>query len=111
MAENYTFEKANGSGQSKCIKCGTISWDCFMWKAKELYDKRVCYECKKLLESEVSDNKNVQEVKHGKWTKANERQKSYIIRCSACGKSAYFIGKSIHYKFCPNCGANMVGGE
>lgn len=49
----------------------------------------------------------VQEVKHGKWTKVNKRLKSYIIQCSACEKSAYFIGKSIHYKFCPNCGAKM----
>lgn len=59
-------------------------------------------------DAQVTD---VQEVKCGRWTKVNKRPKSYIIRCSACGKSAYWIGKSINYKFCPNCGAKMVGGE
>ena len=48
----YTFEKANGNGHSKCIKCGVISWDCFMHKVKELDERRVCSACKKLLESE-----------------------------------------------------------
>lgn len=51
----YTFEKATGNGQSKCIKCGTISWDCFMYKVKEFNDNRVCLDCKKLLESEAAE--------------------------------------------------------
>jgi len=49
---NYTFEKANGNGQSKCIRCGQISWDSMMYKVKEIDDHRVCSVCKKILEKE-----------------------------------------------------------
>lgn len=49
----YTFEKANGEGHSQCQKCGSISWDCFMFKVKEFDNGRVCYGCKRLME----DNK------------------------------------------------------
>ena len=48
--EIYTFESANGNGQSTCYRCGCRSWDSFMYKVKELDDKRVCSDCKKLLE-------------------------------------------------------------
>lgn len=45
--------------------------------------------------------------KHGWWKKANKRPKSYIYRCSVCGKEAYFCGVGCGYKYCPNCGAEM----
>lgn len=51
------------------------------------------------------------EVVHGRWKKANNRPKSYIRVCSVCGKEAYFCGKGCSYKYCPNCGAKMDGGE
>lgn len=47
----YTFEKANGNGQSQCQKCGIVSWDCFMYKVKEFDNKRVCTDCKKHMEN------------------------------------------------------------
>lgn len=47
----YTFEKANGNGQSQCQKCGIVEWDCFMYKVKEFDDHRVCAECKKHMEN------------------------------------------------------------
>ena len=47
----------------------------------------------------------------GYWQNANGRPKSYIRKCSVCGKEAYFCGRGCSYKFCPNCGAKMDGGQ
>lgn len=47
------------------------------------------------------------EVVHGYWENANNRPKTYIRKCSVCGKEAYFCGRGCSYKFCPNCGAKM----
>lgn len=43
----------------------------------------------------------------GYWQNANGRPKTYIRRCSVCGKDAYFCGSGCNYKFCPNCGRPM----
>ena len=48
-------------------------------------------------------------VRHGYWENANGRLKTYIRKCSVCGKEAYFCGRGCSYKFCPNCGSNMDG--
>ena len=50
-------------------------------------------------------------VRHGYWENANGRPKTYIRKCSVCGKEAYFCGRGCSYKYCPNCGANMNGGR
>lgn len=49
----------------------------------------------------------------GEWTKTPGRSiKSYLRRCSKCGKDAYFCGGEVcSYNFCPHCGAKMGGGE
>ena len=49
-------------------------------------------------------------VRHGYWENANGRPKTYIRKCSVCGKEAYFCGRGCSYKYCPNCGAKMDGG-
>ena len=46
---------------------------------------------------------------HGYWENANGRPKTYIRKCSVCGKEAYFCGRGCSYKFCPNCGSKMDG--
>ena len=46
-------------------------------------------------------------VRYGYWENANGRPKTYIRKCSVCGKEAYFCGRGCSYKFCPNCGAKM----
>ena len=46
---------------------------------------------------------------HGYWENANGRPKTYIRKCSVCGKEAYFCGRGCSYKFCPNCGCKMDG--
>ena len=46
-------------------------------------------------------------VVQGVWENANSRPKTYIRKCSVCGKEAYFCGRGCSYKFCPNCGAKM----
>lgn len=48
-------------------------------------------------------------VRHGYWENANGRPKTYIRKCSVCGKEAYFCGRGCSYKFFPNCGAMMDG--
>ena len=48
---------------------------------------------------------------HGYWENANGRPKTYIRKCSVCGKEAYFCGRGCSYKFCPNCGCKMDKGE
>ena len=48
-------------------------------------------------------------VRRGYWENANGRPKTYIRKCSVCGKEAYFCGRGCSYKFCPNCGSNMDG--
>ena len=50
-------------------------------------------------------------VRHGYWENANGRPKTYIRKCSVCRKEAYFCGRGCSYKYCPNCGAKMDGGE
>ena len=50
-------------------------------------------------------------VRHGYWENANGRPKTYIRKCSVCGKEAYFCGRGCSYKFCPNCGSKMDGGQ
>ena len=50
---------------------------------------------------------NAEPVRHGYWENANGRPKTYIRKCSVCGKEAYFCGRGCSYKFCPNCGAKM----
>lgn len=50
---------------------------------------------------------DVEPVRHGYWENANGRPKTYIRKCSVCGKEAYFCGRGCSYKFCPNCGAKM----
>ena len=55
--------------------------------------------CEELIEYEP--------VRHGYWENANGRPKTYIRKCSVCGKEAYFCGRGCSYKFCPNCGAKM----
>ena len=52
---------------------------------------------------------DVEPVRHGYWENANGRPKTYIRKCSVCGKEAYFCGRGCSYKFCPNCGSNMDG--
>lgn len=50
-------------------------------------------------------------VRHGYWENANGRPKTYIRKCSVCDKESYFCGRGCSYKYCPNCGSKMDGGD
>lgn len=43
----------------------------------------------------------------GRWEKPNNRPRTYIRRCSACGGEAYFCGVGCSYDSCPICGVKM----
>lgn len=50
-------------------------------------------------------------ARHGWWYKPQEWQtKAYKRLCSNCQDVAYYIGTG-DYRYCPNCGAKMDGGE
>ena len=50
-------------------------------------------------------------VRHGRLVNANRRAKTYQRICTVCGGIAYFCGVGCSYKYCPNCGARMEGGD
>lgn len=55
---------------------------------------------------------DVQEVKHGKWMLEREPNgKPYCYHCSVCDNDYHFIGIKTQYRYCPNCGAKMDGGN
>lgn len=62
---------------------------------------------------------DVRENVRGEWREENPREKSMMWRCSVCGRIAYYptIGERKNYKkhcgynYCPNCGADMRGGD
>ena len=61
--------------------------------------------------SEYTPAADVAPVRHGRWMNANSRPKTYWRRCTACGGLAYFCGIGCSYKYCPNCGCLMDGGD
>ncbi|MEE5993651.1 MAG: helix-turn-helix transcriptional regulator [Oscillospiraceae bacterium] len=50
------------------------------------------------------------EVQNG-WKKESSREKSMKYICPVCGDKCYFVGKECTYKFCPNCGKQVLKNE
>ena len=75
----------------------------------------VTYEDGKIIDVHIRDTDDVVKVfvpvRHGRWMNANSRPKTYWRRCTACGGLAYFCGIGCSYKYCPNCGCLMDGGD
>lgn len=52
----------------------------------------------------------VTELVHGRWIDLRESSKDVPkCRCSVCSRT--IIGLDSEYKFCPNCGTKMDGGD
>lgn len=70
------------------------------------------YLTKAITEIENAPAVDVQEVKHGEWMLEREPNgKPYCYHCSVCDNDYHFIGITVHYRYCPNCGAKMDGGD
>lgn len=74
----------------------------FIWRGDSVVGKR-------RIDLSYMPTIEAEPVRHGYWENANSRPKTYIRKCSVCGKEAYFCGRGCSYKFCPNCGAKMDG--
>ena len=54
---------------------------------------------------------DVAPVVHGEWILEREPNgKPYCFHCSACDGDFHYIGITVKYDYCPNCGAKMDGG-
>ena len=55
---------------------------------------------------------DVSPVRHGRWILEREPDgKPYCFHCSVCDDDFHYIGITVAYDYCPNCGAKMDGGE
>ena len=58
---------------------------------------------------------DVQEIKHGEWKSFHSEDTLYgSYYCSACGHGqdiGMIISLTTEFKYCPNCGAKMDGGN
>ena len=55
---------------------------------------------------------DVAPVRHGRWILEREPDgKPYCFHCSVCDDDFHYIGITVAYDYCPNCGAKMYGGE
>lgn len=52
---------------------------------------------------------DVRPVVRGKWEQTKD-EFGFYNKCSACGKE-YYCGPIAPFNFCPNCGADMRGGD
>ena len=58
---------------------------------------------------------DVQEIKHGEWKSFHSKDTLYgAYYCSACGHGqdiGMVVSLTTEFKYCPNCGAKMDGGD
>lgn len=55
---------------------------------------------------------DVAPVRHGRWLLEREPDgKPFCFHCSVCDSDFHYIGITVAYDYCPNCGAKMDGGE
>ena len=53
---------------------------------------------------------DVAPVRHGRWILEREPDgKPYCFHCSVCDDDFHYIGITVAYDYCPNCGAKMDG--
>ena len=61
---------------------------------------------------EYTPSADVAPVRHGRWILEREPDgKPYCFHCSVCDDDFHYIGITVAYDYCPNCGAKMYGGE
>ena len=88
-----------------CRDCFKFS-DCMEWESTKYYGLDAC--CNNV-ESVCEDFKNKAdfvEVKHGYWITRKSIHKEEFYVCSACASATDDI-----WRYCPNCGAKMDGGN
>ena len=61
---------------------------------------------------EYTPSADVAPVRHGRWILEREPDgKPYCFHCSVCDDDFHYIGITVAYDYCPNCGAKMDGGD
>ena len=57
---------------------------------------------------EVQQAADVSPVRHGRWILERKPDgKPYCFHCSVCDDDFHYIGITVAYDYCPNCGAKM----
>lgn len=68
--------------------------------------------CYALIDVAIANMPTIEERKRGKWIEHDDGELSYY--CSECGKHQYGNFSEIsngEFNYCPNCGADMRGGD
>lgn len=87
-------------------------WDMFWCKELDKgkpWDGHTSKDVRRLLSIPAAD---VAPVRHGRWILEREPDgKPYCFHCSVCDDDFHYIGITVAYDYCPNCGAKMDGGK
>ena len=111
------FEKCNNDGVKMIEKCDYIKSEDAIEELKQYFiehdeeQDEFTRPAATLAANAIVDNMpraDVRENVRGEWiyTEEDKRQTYPIIKCSICG---HYVGGEWNY--CPNCGAQMMGGE
>ena len=58
----------------------------------------------------INPSEDVALVRHGRWILERKPDgKPYCFHCSVCDDDFHYIGITVAYDYCPNCGAKMYG--
>ena len=94
------------------MECGFNLHDTMIYGKGKPWDGHTSKDVRRLLSIPSDD---VAPVRHGKWVHSryeNCSEQFEMVKCSCCGREAYAMSFYVRDgNYCPNCGAEMDGGE